>query len=264
LNPIFRLLAQTIATLIMVIRGDVYIVELGDLFGFGNIELNGLSLPFTLFCVVGVINAINMIDGIDGLAGGIVFVALLMFGNITFNTGCNSYFIFIYLLSCSILAFMYFNMRSPWRSQATVFLGDAGSMMLGFSLAWLSISLTNPKNHLLPPVATIWILGIPLMDTISIMLRRILKNKNPLSADREHIHHILLRAGFNQSQTVIIIISISLIMGSVGLIGSYIDIPSYIMFYAFLIVFIVYNILICNTRKISNIICIVCHKLSLI
>lgn len=264
LNPIIRLFAQTIATLIMVIWGEVYIIELGDLFGFGNIQLNSFSIPFTLFCVVGVINSINMIDGMDGLAGCIVLGALFFYGILTFFAGLNMLFIFIFSLSCSILVFLYFNMHTPWRYQGKVFLGDTGSMMLGFTLSWISISLSDPRNHLLPPMATVWILGVPLMDTLSIMFRRILKNKSPFSADREHIHHILLRAGFNQSQVVIIIISISLIMGSVGLIGSYINIPSYIMFYAFLSVFSVYNIIIINTRKLSNIICIIRNKLNLI
>ena len=263
LNPIIRLFAQTIATLIMVKWGGVYIVELGDLFGFGDIKLNGLSIPFTLFCVVGVINSINMIDGIDGLAGGIVLGVLFFYGILTFFAGSDMLFLFIFSLFCSVLAFMYFNVCTAWRYQGKVFLGDTGSMMLGFSLSWISISLSDTRNHLLQPMAAVWILGVPLMDTISIMLRRISKKQNPFTADREHIHHVLLRAGFNQSQTVIIIISISLIMGSVGLIGSYINIPSYIMFYAFIIVFIVYNLLICNTKKMTNIIHIIYRRLNL-
>ena len=257
LNPTIRLIAQTLATFIMIIWGDVYVVELGDLFGFGNIVLNYLSIPFTLFCVVGIINAINMIDGIDGLAGGIVFVVLFLYGILIFFTDLNLLFLFIISLSCSVLAFLSFNMRTPWRSQAKVFLGDSGSMMLGFSLAWISISITNPKNYILPPIATVWILGVPILDTISIMLRRIIKKQSPFTADREHIHHILLRAGFNQVQTVFIIVVISLIMGSVGLIGSYNKLPDYIMFYGFFIVFIVYNISIFYAWKLMKVVRII-------
>ena len=235
-----RLLAQVFAALMVVILDQVYLNNLGDLTGFGNVKLNWLSVPFTVFCVVGIVNAINMIDGIDGLAGGVVLIALILFGFAASITGIDSCAALIFILVSAVLAFIAFNMRFPWRKKAAVFLGDAGSTMLGLSLAWIAIYLTNNRPSCLSPIAAVWIVGVPVLDTLSLMTRRMLKGRSPFSADCEHIHHILLRAGFSYPQTLMLILSISLAMGLFGLGGWYIGMPEYIMFYAFVIAFIIY------------------------
>jgi len=236
-----RLFAQIFAALMIVLPGQVYLSDLGDIIGFGNVNLNWLSIPFTVFCVVGIVNAINMIDGIDGLAGGVVFIALVLFGVAAGITGIDSCVTLIFILVSAVLAFIAFNMRFPWRKKAAVFLGDAGSTMLGLFLAWIAIYITN--HHVsagLSPIAAVWIVGVPVLDTLSLMSRRMLKGRSPFSADCEHIHHILLRSGFSYPQTLMLILSISLAMGLFGLGGWYIGMPEYIMFYAFVIAFIIY------------------------
>jgi UDP-GlcNAc:undecaprenyl-phosphate GlcNAc-1-phosphate transferase len=241
LSPRSRFLAQIIAALLMIFPGQVCLSNLGNLLGFGDIILHGFSVPFTVFCVVGVVNAINMIDGIDGLAGGVVLIVLALFGSAALITGIGSYAILIYLLASAVLAFTAFNMRLPWRPKAVVFLGDAGSTMLGFSIAWIAIFLTSQGESSLSPIAGVWIVGVPVVDTLSIILRRLLKGRSPFSADREHIHHILQHVGFSHTQTLLLILAVELAMGLTGLAGWYLGIPEYVMFYAFILVFIAYS-----------------------
>jgi UDP-GlcNAc:undecaprenyl-phosphate GlcNAc-1-phosphate transferase len=241
LSPRSRFLAQIIAALLMIFPGHIYLCNLGNLLGSGDIILQGLSVPFTIFCVVGVVNAINMIDGIDGLAGGVVLIVLALFGSAALMMGLSSYAILIFLLASAVLAFTAFNMHLPWRPKAVVFLGDAGSTMLGFSIAWIAVFLTSQGEPSLPPIAGVWIVGVPVMDTLSIILRRVLKGRSPFSADREHIHHILQNAGFSHAQTLLLILAAELAMGLTGLGGWYLGVPEYVMFYAFLLVFAAYS-----------------------
>jgi UDP-GlcNAc:undecaprenyl-phosphate GlcNAc-1-phosphate transferase len=241
LSPRSRFLAQIAAALLMIFPGQLRLTNLGNLLGFGDIILHGFSVPFTVFCVVGVVNAINMIDGIDGLAGGVVLIVLALFGSAALITGLSSYAILIYLLASAVLAFTAFNMHLPWRPKAVVFLGDAGSTMLGFAIAWIAVFLTSQGERSLPPIAGVWIVGVPVMDTLSIILRRTLKGRSPFSADREHIHHILQHVGFSHARTLLLILAVELAMGLTGLGGWYFGIPEYVMFYAFILVFVAYS-----------------------
>jgi len=249
LSTLSRLLAQVCAALLMVLLDNVCLINLGNLMGFGDVTLKGFAIPFTVFCVVGVINAINLIDGIDGLAGGTVLIALVLFGSAAVLRGMTLFAILIYMLASAVFAFICFNMRSPWRVKAEVFLGDAGSTMLGFALAWIAVVFTSQGDSSLSPIAAVWIIGVPILDTLSLMIRRILKGGSPLSADREHIHHVLDCAGFSNSQIILMILSASLAMGLFGLGGWYIGIPEYIMFYTFVLVFIIYFFVINHAWK---------------
>ncbi len=106
-------------------------------------------------------------------------------------------------------------------------------MMLGFALVWFAVDL----SRIITPVAVVWIFAIPLMDTVSSMLRRILKGRSPFSADREHLHHVFKRAGLSVSGAVWLIMLISFLMGLTGLAGWYYAVPEYVMFYAFTLLF---------------------------
>lgn len=235
-----RFVAQAIAALLMIYMGNVVITDLGNLFGGGAIRLNAWSVPFTIFCVIGVVNAINMVDGIDGLAGGLVFAVLVVFGCAALFGGSANQAALLFLLAGAVAGFIAFNMRSPWRSRAAVFMGDSGSMMLGFAVAWFAIDLTQQTSKAFAPITAVWILAIPILDTVGLMLRRVLKGRSPFSADHDHLHHIIMRAGFSVQQTVALIVSISLALGLVGIGAWYCGIPEYVMFYAFVFLFGVY------------------------
>jgi UDP-GlcNAc:undecaprenyl-phosphate GlcNAc-1-phosphate transferase len=181
-----------------------------------------------------------MLDGIDGLAGGVVFVELMVFGGLAFLSDNKNQAMLIFLLASAVIGFVVFNMRSPWRSRAAVFMGDSGSMMLGFAVAWFSIDLTHQTTKAFTPMTAVWILAIPIMDTVSLMLRRMLKGRSPFQSGHDHLHHIFLRAGFSVQQTVGLIVSLSVALGAVGIGGWYCGVPEYVMFYSFMLLSLLY------------------------
>lgn len=238
LRPALRFSVQALAVLIMVFWGDVRLDNLGNLFGFGDVLLGRWSVPMTVFAVLGVINAINMIDGADGLAGGLTLVALVAFSGFAALSGFLGATLLLPLLF-AVAGFMLFNARSPWRARASVFMGEAGSVLLGFSLAWYAVDFANARQAF-TPITAVWILAVPLMDTIGLMLRRVLKGRSPFAPDNEHLHHILQRAGFSQCQTVMIVWGIAALLAGIGIAGWRLGVPEYVMFYSFAALFALY------------------------
>jgi UDP-GlcNAc:undecaprenyl-phosphate GlcNAc-1-phosphate transferase len=233
-----RFIVQIIATVIMMAMGGVYLNSLGNLLGFGAIQLGYLALPFTIFCVVGVTNAINMADGMDGLAGGLGIIASGWLMILASMTGLNKIDVAILLLLIAVLgAFLCVNLRHPWRARADVFMGDAGSMALGFVLCWFLVKLSQGEQPAFSPITAVWIMGLPLMDTVGLMIRRKLQGRSPTQADRQHLHHLLLRMGFSDGKTTAILLLASTVMGGIGVSASLAGISDYLMFYIFLLLF---------------------------
>lgn len=202
LSPKLKLLGQVAAALVVMSFGlDIEIVHLP--FVDSAVELGWLSYPLTLFWIVGITNAINLIDGLDGLASGVSGIATaailglaLIMGNVTVVLICS-------VLLGAIIGFLFYNFYP-----AKIFMGDSGALFLGFSLATLSI-LEFKQAALITFLVPIFILGVPLSDTFFAILRRLL-NKKPISvADKNHLHHCLLRLGFSHRTTVLIIYGIS-------------------------------------------------------
>lgn len=238
LRPALRFSIQALAALIMVFWGEVRLDNLGNLFGFGDVILGRWSVPMTVFAVLGVINAINMIDGADGLAGGLALVALLSFCGFAAADGFLQDTLLLSLVF-AVAGFMLFNMRTPWRNRASVFMGEAGSVLLGLALAWYAVEFANTRR-VFTPITAVWILAVPLMDTIALMLRRVLKGRSPFAADNEHLHHILQRAGFSACQTVKIVWGFAIVLAGIGIAGWKLDVPEYVMLYAFMALFALY------------------------
>jgi UDP-GlcNAc:undecaprenyl-phosphate GlcNAc-1-phosphate transferase len=119
-------------------------------------------------------------------------------------------------------------------------MGDAGSMFLGFMLAWYFISMSQGEGRIISPVTTLWIFALPLFDTVGIMLRRIVRGRSPFAADREHLHHIFLLAGFSVCRTVTVMLLLAMTFGMVGLLGEFFGIPDGVMFWSFIGLFTLY------------------------
>jgi UDP-GlcNAc:undecaprenyl-phosphate GlcNAc-1-phosphate transferase len=236
LTPTQKLVCQTLAALVMVFGAKIVLLDLGAL-GVDNelLVLGLLAVPVTLLATVGVVNAINMTDGLDGLAGSLVLVNLLglMVATVLFGQGEGLGLLAI--LGAAIFGFLAFNYRMPWRPTAVVFLGDSGSMFLGFTVAWFAIKFTQGDSKVLAPAAALWFLILPLFDTVTLTVRRILKRRPPFGADREHLHHIFLLAGFTVSETVAIMVAISILGVGVGLAGTYFQLPDYALLTSFLV-----------------------------
>jgi UDP-GlcNAc:undecaprenyl-phosphate GlcNAc-1-phosphate transferase len=230
LPAVVRILAQIVASLVMIYGGGVMLTDLGNLHLDGALLMLGvMAVPFTIFASIGIINAMNMCDGLDGLSGSIALIALLGFGiaNTLWGNLANQYLIVVF--AACVASFLMFNLRTLWRSKAWVFLGDAGSMLLGIALTWMAISLSQGPDRVITPSAALWFLMLPIYDAVSMMVRRLLRRRSPFEADREHLHHIFLLAGFSVGETVTLMSGIAVAGVVLGLSSIYLQIPDLIV-----------------------------------
>lgn len=215
LGVVFRLVTQLICCLIIIGSG-LTITDIGNYSFFPNFEIGILSIIFTVFCVIGLTNAFNFIDGIDGLCSGLFLISILTLLFFSYNSG-SLYLILdintIYILIISTVLFLVLNFSKSFK----IFLGDAGSMTLGFLISWMLIMYTQVYD-IIHPVLTLWCVSIPTFDLISVIFRRLLRKKNPFKPDRRHIHHILLNLGFSNVLVVGLILIIAIAVNYFGFI----------------------------------------------
>ena len=235
-----RVLAQILIAVMMIFGADLYIQNLGNIFGFGDVELGFIGIVFTVLAVIGAINAFNMVDGIDGLAGSL---AIITFGSLAFlmSNTTDGWFLLSILFIVATAAYLMFNLEWPISKLKKIFMGDAGSMLIGLTIIWLLIIGTQSPNKSFSPVVALRLIAIPLMDMAAIMMRRIRKGQSPFKPDREHLHHIFLRAGFSQRKTLFIICSIATLMALLGVFLERINIPEWFSLMLFIICFIGYS-----------------------
>ncbi len=233
-----RMLTQIAAGFIMAEYADIKIENLGNLFGFGDIHLGAYATAFTIFAVVGGINAFNMIDGMDGLAGCLTLISILSLATVSWLDHSEALFSYCLIFIACLLAFLSLNIRIFGRSSAKIFLGDTGSTMLGFSVCWLAIGASQGENSLITSTTVLWIMALPLFDSVCIMFRRLRKGSSPFDPDREHLHHIFSIAGFNNNLTLILMFGIALSLSILGIAASrYFGISDTILFWSFLLLF---------------------------
>jgi UDP-GlcNAc:undecaprenyl-phosphate GlcNAc-1-phosphate transferase len=253
LSPGIRILIEIAAALIMIYGAGVVFRDLGGLLPSGDVVYLGLfAMPFTVFVTVGVINAINMSDGLDGLSGNLTLVMLV--GIATANSlWSDTYHLQILnVLSACIIGFLTLNQRVFWRNKAWVFLGDAGSMMLGLALIWSVIDITQIRPRVISPAMGLWFLALPVFDTVTIMLRRLLKGYSPFRADAEHLHHLLVRSGFSVSVSIMIMCALSAAGCLAGLLFRYYLVSDFIVAGAFFFTGLLYLAFVSrawNTRR---------------
>jgi len=241
-----KLLMQVIAAFVVVEFGSVLLTHLGALFtnevqGLGT----ALAVPFTVLGIVGVMNAMNMIDGADGLAGGITLTALFWFGLGAALGGQQAALAqtvaLIAISASAVAAYLAFNAWPPLARRYKVFLGDAGSLLLGLILAWLAIALSMGPFPALKPVTAVWILAVPICDSVSLMLRRVLRRRSPFTPDREHFHHLLQDLGFTTGQAVVLMLAISAAFGGIALLAERTRVPEHWMFWLSMVIFVGYT-----------------------
>ncbi|MEW6110025.1 MAG: MraY family glycosyltransferase [Nitrospirota bacterium] len=237
LHHSWKFAAQIVAVLFMIYLSNTILHSFGDLLSFGSISFNRASIFLTVFSTVGVINAINMIDGVDGLAGGVSLVAFISFSFLAYISNRTELMLLSLAFSGALIAFLRYN----WHP-SSLFMGDAGSLTLGFTLTFLSIALTQGKNSLIPPVAPLMILTVPIADTLTIMTKRMMKGRSPFHADKAHLHHILLRFGLSKRRTSGVIILSSALFSSIAILGTMYKTPEYYLFSVFMAYFIIYFI----------------------
>ena len=244
-----RLIVQIFASWLVIIITDVYVLDLGDLLGFGSLYLGEAGIPLTIFMVVGVCNAFNMIDGMDGLVGITFLVLCLAISLISYINNVQGILFFTPIIA---LVFLLFNLGLLGKNQK-IFLGDSGSTWIGFSTAWTLIILSQGETKLFQPVTALWFIMLPLIDALSTFLSRILNRKSMFVADRTHIHHMLIDTGLKKEVVLLLFLLISLLSSGFGIFANFNSIPESKQFYGFLTIWFFYYLLIkyplTNNRK---------------
>ena len=209
-----RILVQIISCVILVLVTDTCITSFGSAFGSNEIVLGKFAIPFTIFAVVGLVNAFNMCDGIDGLAGSLAIVTII--GIISFDAVTKNPPLlgFLLMFSAALLPYLFTNLISVKK----IFLGDAGSLLIGFILAWILVFLSQGDSRSMVPTSVLWCVAVPVIDTFTVCFQRIRTGKSPLSADRQHFHHLLLDAGFCPKKALLIILFCAFSLLALGLI----------------------------------------------
>ena len=232
-----RFALQAAALLCMVVYADVKLYNFGRLFSDDVLGLGPLVVPITVFSALGVINAFNMIDGLDGLAGSLALVSLAGLAFLAGRGGFAEAHAVLLIVAAAVLGFLLLNFRFPWRERALVFLGDSGSSWLGFVMAWFFIALSQHDSTLgigraYAPVTAIWLIGLPLMDTTYVMIRRARLGEPIFGADRRHLHHLFLRTGRSVRTAWAAMTGIALLFALIGIWGELRGWPEWAMFYA--------------------------------
>lgn len=198
----YKLIGQILAAVVIVVGGGLNIEFINLPFG-GQIHFGVFSIPLTIIWVIAITNAINLIDGLDGLAAGVSGIAFFTVCGMAFIMGDAFVMGLAIIMIAAIVGFLPYNFHP-----AKIFMGDTGALFLGYVLAVLSIM--GFKNvTFISLVVPILILGVPISDTVIAIIRRLI-NRQPIAmADKSHLHHSLLDAGFTHRQTVILIYAIS-------------------------------------------------------
>ena len=255
-----RLVVQVlIASIMMCVAGDA-IFSLGKLLYFGELSLGYLAYPFTIIAVLGAINAYNMVDGIDGLIGGISLSTFTTLAILFFLSGDLNEAVFCLLCVAVLAPYLIYNLQLFVFDHKKIFMGDAGSMFVGFTVVWL-LAIGSQKHSSgmssdtssFSPVVALWVVALPLMDMAAIMMRRVKKGISPFQADRNHLHHIFLRAGFNSRETLVIITLLSLVLSLIGVVTTVYAVPDWIQLIAFIALFFIYKKFLTNVWRFVSI-----------
>jgi UDP-GlcNAc:undecaprenyl-phosphate GlcNAc-1-phosphate transferase len=249
-----RIVGQIIIASLMIYGVGGYISNLGNLFGFGDVTLGPLGILFTYVGIIVVINAYNMIDGIDGLIGSLSINTFTSISILFIMSGQTDYLSYPLVLATATVPYLMYNLgffeKYFKKESQKIFMGDAGSMFVGLSVIWLLTMGTQGEQASFHPVTALWICAIPLMDMLAIVVRRYKNGKSPFKPDRDHLHHILQRAGLSSRQTLVAISMAAAVMSLFGLAGEYFSIPDVVMLTGFIVTFACYILAIRRITKI--------------
>lgn len=209
LSPKAKFTFQIVAGLVLIL-GDVKVDFITNPFSRDSslIHLSWLSVPITLFWVVGITNTLNIIDGLDGLSAGVAMISSFSLMVVAGKFGIVNIIILAAAMAGACLGFLPYNFNP-----AKIFMGDTGSLFLGFMLAAISIEGVMKSVATIAVVAPILILGVPIFDTTFAICRRLLNGQSIVAADKGHLHHRLLNRGYSQRKSVLILYSVSAFFG---------------------------------------------------
>lgn len=211
-----RLLIEYMAGVLLATYGAIAIANVGNLLAMGAIPLLALTVPLTALSVAGLSNAYNMIDGIDGLAASMLAVPLLVLYLLAVQAG-HARADMLLLLLVPLAVFLLFNLGPNNRWLPRMFLGEAGSVTLGFLVTASLVYFSQGELALIRPVTALWLVTVPLMDMLATMLRRYRRGRDLMRADRSHLHHTLMDLGLGKRQTLACMVVYAAACALVGL-----------------------------------------------
>lgn len=212
IGPRWKFVGQIMAAACFVLLDGGTLSHLGDFLGSGEITLDLLAVPFTIFCMVGGMNAFNLSDGLDGLAGGMAAIAAVFFAYFSWHAGASDLLLVCVALLGAVMGFLRYNSYP-----ARLFMGDCGSLTLGYVLAALLVSGSQREGLHVPLVAWAMVVALPLLDTLLVMARRMRYGHSPFLPDRTHLHHRLMTFGLAHPSVVAVMYAAMALFGTLAL-----------------------------------------------
>jgi UDP-GlcNAc:undecaprenyl-phosphate GlcNAc-1-phosphate transferase len=232
-----RMMIQVFIVTAVIVGANGIVTHLGGGLGV-DIPLGMLAIPFSVVAFVGGVNAINMIDGVDGMAGKMAMITTLGVAAVFYLAGASQLLPLTWAMLGALVGFLFFNSRF-FVKRAWVFMGNAGSMWLGLVLGWFMAQVTQGKVCA-EPALVLWLFGIPLLDTLAVMMRRIRRKQSPFMADRTHIHHVFERNGYSTRRAVLILTVAQLVIVGTGVILYLVHAPALVVFWGFVVLMLAY------------------------
>jgi UDP-GlcNAc:undecaprenyl-phosphate GlcNAc-1-phosphate transferase len=190
----------------------------------------------TMLVTLTMINAYNLVDGADGLAGTLTLIALLSVALVSGVQHPSAAAALV--VSAAIIGFLLFNIPTPWNRRVRSFMGDAGSTMLGFTVVWVTLGVSQGEARVISPVHCLWFASIPIYDCLTCFVRRARKGKSPFSPGRDHFHHILFRGGFTVRPALAILTILQLTYALIAVAAHFAGVADVIMFTAWAVLFL--------------------------
>ena len=237
-NVTVRLGIQTLVAIFIVTVVGINIESFGNLLGSGEILLNQWSYLVSVIAIVAAMNALNMSDGIHGLAGGTSLITFAVISYLSIGSASQEITLIVLLFCSTIPVFLVNNICIGVEKCKRIFLGDAGSMLLGLVIVWALISLSQggEGERSFAPVTVLWLFALPLIEMGSIILRRLASGKSPFRPDLLHTHHILIHSGLSTMNALIVLSFFSLFMAITGILGELYGVAEWIMFVGFVLI----------------------------
>lgn len=231
-----RIIAQALTAVLMMYSGNT-LWTLGEIVPGYVMVLGAAGYLLTLVAIWASINAFNMIDGIDGLLGAVSCVTFSALAWLFYQHGQHGEGQWSLALVLALLPYLAANLGLFGGKKRKVFMGDAGSTVLGFAAIWLLVVATQSEQPVMTPVTALWLIAIPLADMGAVCLRRLCSRVSPFRPDRGHIHHIVMKCGFSPRQTLAILFAAAVLCAAVGIVFESVEMPEWISLALFLLAF---------------------------
>lgn len=252
LPPRIRLFAHLAAAVALVYATGYSVGSLGDLFGWRPLHLGSVAIPFTVVSVVALVNAFNMLDGLDGLAGTVGAIALAGVMIIAAAGEAAGIVLVAGSMLGAVVAFLIFNLPTHLNRSIRTFMGDAGSTLLGFLLAALSLVLVQPGMVGVAPAVVLWLMPIPIFELFTSTARRLIQGISPAQADTGHFHHVLIRGGLSVRAVCTLYVVFSLVCCSVGVWAHRSGTPEPLLFLGFILAYCVWLLLVRQIPRVAT------------